>query len=195
MPARHHAAARVWGSIAASALVAGSLVSIGAPAQGAPAQNALAGRQACYEVRARDAIGRVSAWSNPRCTYVAAAATSHALDAERVATRGGHKVAVLSSALPGGNGSGRSTSANIFMQESRGVRIQVRTCPSCGTFNVQVGKKVMTVRTKSSTTGWTYVTLRWKSQPTYVFFDEVTPYPHPRATSSYLRSWTLIRSQ
>ena len=154
-----------------------------------------AGRQACYEVRARDAIGRVSAWSKPRCTYVAAAATSHALDAERVATRGGHKVAVLSSALPGGSGSGRSTSASIFTQESRGVRIQVRTCPSCGTFNVQVGKKVMTVRTKSSTTGWKYVTLRWKSRPGYVFFDEVTPYPHPRATSSYLRSWTLIRSQ
>jgi len=149
-----------------------------------------AGWQACYEVRARDAIGRVSAWSKPRCTYVAAPVTAPTFDADRLTTVGGHRVATVRSGDPYGV---HYASANVFAQTTTGVRLQVRTCPTCGTFQVQVGKKVMNVKTRSATTGWKYVTLRWKPYAGYVDLDAHRSSTNARSTSSFVRSWTLIR--
>ncbi|RHA37904.1 fibronectin type III domain-containing protein [Cellulomonas rhizosphaerae] len=151
-----------------------------------------AGEEACFRVRARDAVGNVSSWSKERCTSVAAGPTSKPMDADKVSTVGGVKVVALKNGVR--HGSGGYWSANVFHSGSTGIRLQVRTCPACGTFNVQVGEKVMAVKTTSSRTGWKTVTLRWKNsgEGEFVFFDEVTPYPRERVTTSYVRSWVLL---
>ena len=152
----------------------------------------LAGRQACYEVRARDTAGNVSAWSSPRCTNVAAPATSRTLHADHRTKVGHVKVVALKNAVPPRARS--SWGAAIFKDaHARGIRLQVRTCTTCGTIQVQVGTKLVHVRTTAKKTGWKWVTLTWKARSGYIFFDEKTPYPHRRVTTSYIRSWTLIR--
>lgn len=151
-----------------------------------------AGEEACFRVRARDVVGSTSGWSKERCTSVAAGPTSRAMDADKVTTVGGVKVVALKNRIRHGT-SGYWT-ASVFHSRSTGVRLQVRTCPTCGTFNVQVGKKIMAVKTTSATTGWKTVTLHWKTsrEGDFVFFDEATPYPHERVTRSYVRSWVLL---
>ncbi|GMA24200.1 hypothetical protein GCM10025864_19590 [Luteimicrobium album] len=64
---------------------------------------------------------------------------------------------------------------------ARGIRLQVRTCPSCGTIQVQVGNKLIYVRTAAKKAGWTWVTLTWKAQSGYITFDEKTPTRTPRS--------------
>ncbi|WP_029288578.1 hypothetical protein [Cellulomonas sp. HZM] len=150
-----------------------------------------AGEEACYEVRARDELGRTSPWSAPHCTDVAAPVTAKGFTVYGKTKKvGGHTVAVLQNSV---HHSGSSSASQFHQDGAVGIRLLVRTCPTCGTFDVQVGDKIMPVRTTSSTTGWKYVTLRWRDDDNFVSFDEVTPYPHERVTRSYIRSWVLLR--
>ncbi|HWK93354.1 MAG TPA: hypothetical protein VNR17_13955, partial [Luteimicrobium sp.] len=151
------------------------------------------GRQACFQVRARDTAGNVSAWSKARCSNVAAPATSKALEDAHRTTLGSVRVVALKNCVPATR-CGPTWGARLLHDRgTHGVRLQVRTCPKCGTIQVQVGDKVMSVRTAATKTGWKWVTLTWKHDDSFVFFDEKTPYPHPRVTTSYIRAWSLIR--
>lgn len=150
------------------------------------------GQEACYEVRAHDTAGNVGAWSTLRCTNVAAPATSKYLHADHLTTVGGVRVAGVKDYLPGDR-HGTSWGAGIFQSGAKGVRLQVRTCATCGTFRVQVEDKLMTVKTTSKKPGWKYVTLTWKRDDGRVDFFGFIPYPHPKVTKAYIRSWTLLR--
>jgi hypothetical protein len=151
------------------------------------------GHEACFEVRARDTAGNVSAWSKARCTNVAAPASSKALeDAHRI-TLGHVKVVEPKNCVPATR-CGSTWGAHLLHDRgAHGIRLQVRTCPACGTIQVQVGKKLLYVPTAAKKAGWKWVTLTWKRDDPFVFLDEKAPYPHPKVTRSYVRAWALIR--
>jgi len=153
----------------------------------------LTGRELCYRVRARDTAGNVSAWSSSRCINVAAPASSRALQADHRASIGGVTVVALKSCVPATRCPDRWSAVLRHERGTHGIRLQVRTCRTCGTFHVQVENKIMAVRTAAKKAGWKWVTLTWKRDDSLVFFDEMAPYPHPKVTMTYIRSWALIR--
>ncbi|MFC8734472.1 hypothetical protein ACFT5B_18615 [Luteimicrobium sp. NPDC057192] len=135
------------------------------------------GWEGCYEVRAHDLAGNVSAWSAVRCTRLAAPATVGPFKAAKHTTVGGVRVAV-----PG---------ATIWAHDGiRGIQLQVRTCPTCDSFRVQVTDRMYTINTRSRNSGWKTVTLRWPLSANVL--GEIDLYP-PSSKHAYVRSWVLVR--
>jgi hypothetical protein len=102
-------------------------------------------------------------------------------------------VVALKSCVPATRCPDRWSAVLRHERGTHGIRLQVRTCRTCGTFHVQVENKIMAVRTAAKKAGWKWVTLTWKRDDSLVFFDEMAPYPHPKVTMTYIRSWALIR--
>ncbi|MFC8734473.1 hypothetical protein ACFT5B_18620 [Luteimicrobium sp. NPDC057192] len=151
-----------------------------------------AGHEACYRVRARDTAGHVSAWSKPRCTNVAASGGSKALYADRRTTLGGTRVAMLRSSSLRGT-TDLYAGAYILPASSRGIRVQVRTCRTCGTLIVQIHNSPTFVSLVSARPGWRYVKVTWKPADTPVSLYEAYPHAPRTTTTTYLRSWSVIR--
>jgi len=108
---------------------------------------AAAGRTWCYEVRARDWAGNVSAWSSPRCTAVPV--DDRALSAHGMWMKSGVSSDYLGT-VSTSTTSGSSLTAPVAF---RRLALLVRTCPGCGKVKVMLGSKALaTVNLAASTT-------------------------------------------
>ncbi|HET7310773.1 MAG TPA: delta-60 repeat domain-containing protein [Mycobacteriales bacterium] len=108
---------------------------------------ATAGRTWCYEVRARDWAGNVSAWSAPRCTAVPV--DDRAMSARGAWTKSGVTSDYLGT-VSTSTASGSSLTTSVAF---RRLALLVRTCPGCGKVKVMLGSKVLaTVTLAASTT-------------------------------------------
>jgi len=154
------------------------------------------GDEVCYKVRARDGVGHVSAWSSvARCTSVALPASSRLLDADHRTTVGGTTVAALREsnvvAYPGHY----MWDASTDQTSGRGIRIQVRACPTCGVLFVDGDTHPKRISLVSSRPAWRYVTVTWKQKPYYegpIYLRDEVPAHTRTSVKTYIRSWTLI---
>ena len=154
------------------------------------------GEEICYQVRARDGAGHVSAWSHvSRCTNVALPASSKLLDADHRTTFGGTTVAALRESnvvLYPGHYLRR---ASVEQWGARGIRVQVRTCRTCGVLVIDGNEHPRRVSLVSSRPGWRYVTVTWKKPPYDewpIYLSDEVPADARASVQTYIRSWTLI---
>jgi hypothetical protein len=116
--------------------------------------NVEAGDEDCWSVRARDAVGRVSAWSPFRCTYGPLQPREWAGHG----TVGGRRwMAVqLSTATRA-----ERTAASYQLFCAKGLRMKVRTGPKAGRAQLMVGARVVgSFSGRAKRVGWRWVTLK-----------------------------------